>query len=195
MENISDLNYGNTPGENIGRTDFNREMNPDENIGFSSAVVKAITESKEKVFQPFKSLDFYEESELLVLPSNHHYFYAEEELKNVKTLINLKKLNHIKHPVTFLHTLFRALPTNASFIGCFSDDKPLKGNGATYYKPSRLFSRFINFIDSKTDHFMDSRKVSLLLNTHGFRIVEMKEIDGLAYFYSRNMRGLIESGE
>jgi hypothetical protein len=94
----------------------------------------------------------------------------------------------MKHPGRFLHTLFNVLPHDANFIGCFSDDKKLKHNGGHYYKPSRLLKRFINFIDSKADHIMDKNEVSELLSSHGFKIVDMTEIDGITYFYSQNIR-------
>jgi hypothetical protein len=187
MENISDFMQQNIPVGDNDSSNQERVKNSNTPSAFSDAVVEIISKSAEKKFD-LSNGNIYEEPELLVLPSNQHYFYAEEDLKNVRTLINLNKFNNIKHPVNFLHTLFRTLPANAGFIGCFSDDKTRTSLGATYYKPSRLIKWMVNFIDSRTDHFMDRRKVSELLSAHGFKVVEMRNIDGLTFFYSKNMR-------
>jgi hypothetical protein len=187
MGNISDFKKHNIPAGDFDSVNEDQSKNSNTQSVFSDAVVEIINKCGEKKFD-LSNGNIYEEPELLVLPSNQHYFYAEEDLKNVRTLINLNKLNNIKHPVNFLHTLFRTLPANAGFIGCFSDDKTRTSTGATYYKPSRLLKWMVNFIDSRTDHFMDRRKVSELLSTHGFKVVEMKNIDGLTFFYSKNMR-------
>jgi hypothetical protein len=189
MENQSEKKY-NEIGQGKPESDnLERHLNPVMTAGFSDSVIRIISECGDKYDHPLlNSVNNIEGSELLVLPSNQHYYYAEEDLKNIKTLISLKKLNHIKHPVGFLHILFRTLPADAEFIGCFSDDKTESLNGTTYYKPSRLLKWVVNFIDSRTDHFMDRRKVSELLSSHGFKVVEMRNIDGLTYFYSRNMR-------
>ncbi len=192
MENISDLYNPDILGDKFETNDSKKGITSRERIGFNAAIIKIINESNEHGFQYLKSLNFHEKSELLILPSNHHYFYDEEDLKSVKILINLKKLNQIKHPYKFLQALFSALPPNASFIGCFSDDKTLNKSGAFYYKPSRILNRFINFIDSKTDHILDTKKVSELLNANGFKIVDMKEIYGITYFYSCNIHRSVQ---
>jgi hypothetical protein len=62
----------------------------------------------------------------------------------------------------------------------------MKQNGLAYYKPGRLINRFLNFIDSKTDRFLDNSKVLEVLERNGLQILDMTEMDGLTYFYSKN---------
>ena len=124
------------------------------------------------------------ENNLLVLSSKMHYYYDYEELKEVTTLINLKKLNLINHLDDFLHTLCSGLSPKANFIGCFSDKKTQKGVSVT----SRLYKKVINFLDSKIDVDIDSKDFSRLLESHGFKIIDMTEINGLTYFRTQNLR-------
>ena len=124
------------------------------------------------------------ENNLLVLSSKMHYYYDYEELKEVTTLINLKKLNLINHLDDFLHTLCSGLSPKANFIGCFSDRKTQKGVSLT----SRLYKKVINFLDSKIDVDIDSKDFSRLLESHGFKIIDMTEINGLTYFRTQNLR-------
>jgi hypothetical protein len=120
----------------------------------------------------------------LVLSSKSHYYYDSEELKEVTTLINLKKLNLIKHLDEFLHTICYGLSPKTNFIGCFSDIKSQKGISLT----SRMYKRFINFLDSRIDIEIDSKDISKLLESHGFKIMDMTEINGMTYFRTQNYR-------
>ncbi|MGC1390298.1 MAG: hypothetical protein WA816_04625 [Bacteroidales bacterium] len=124
------------------------------------------------------------EDNLLVLSSKLHYYYDYEELREVKTLINLKKINLIKHLDDFLHILCYGLSPKANFIGCFSDIKTQKGVSLI----SRLYKKFINFLDSKIEVDIDSKDFSKLLESYGFKIIDMTEINGLTYFRSQNYR-------
>ena len=124
------------------------------------------------------------EDNLLVLSSKMHYYYDYEELKEVTTLINLKKLNLIKHLDDFLHTLCSGLSPKANFIGCFSDRRTQKGVSMT----SRMYKKVINFLDSKIDVDIDRKDFSRLLESHGFKIIDMTEINGLTYFRTQNFR-------
>jgi hypothetical protein len=123
------------------------------------------------------------EDNLLILSSKMHYYYDYEELKEVTTLINLKKLNLINHLDDFLHTLCSGLSPKANFIGCFSDRKNQKGVSVT----SRLYKKVINFLDSKIDVDIDRKDFSRLLESHGFKIIDMTEINGLTYFRTQNL--------
>jgi hypothetical protein len=165
-----------------------RETASGRKTGFSPSVIKVIAEGGENFFLYLKRHNISREVNMLVLPSVHHYYYDEKELENVTTLVNLKKLNDIKHLDSFMQNLFQMLPRDANFIGCFSNDKTQKQNGFAYYKPSRLLRRFINFIDSRTDRILDRSKVSEALERNGHMIVDMTEMDGLTYFYSQNIQ-------
>jgi hypothetical protein len=124
------------------------------------------------------------EDNLLVLSSKLHYYYDYEELKGVTTLINLKQLNLVKHLDDFLRTLYNGLSPKTNFIGCFADRKTQKGIGIT----SRLYKRFLNFLDARIDVEIDSKEFSRLLESHGFKVIDMTEINGLTYFRTQNYR-------
>jgi hypothetical protein len=134
-------------------------------------------------FHYLKRFNLFKETDLIVLPSNHHYYYDESDFKSIRTLINLKKLNLIKDRDKFFHTLFLILPPDVNFIGCFSAIKTLKGNRFI----SRLSNRLNNFLDSRTDHNIDKKYVIELLEKYGFKVVDMSEMNGLTYFYSQNI--------
>jgi hypothetical protein len=84
----------------------------------------------------------------------------------------------------FLDNLFIMLPANANFIGCFSDRKTaLKRNGFL----SGLSTRVNNFLDMKLVHYIDKNTATEFLEKHGFKVVDMIEIDDLSYFYSQRV--------
>lgn len=122
------------------------------------------------------------EDKLLVLSSTSHYYYDYDELKEITTLINLKKLNLVKHLDDFLHTLRDGLSPKTNFIGCFTDMKAQKGVSIT----SRFYKRFLNFLDSRIDIEIDRKAFSRQLESHGFKIIDMTEINGLTYFRTQN---------
>jgi hypothetical protein len=171
---------------------FQRKRVSFGSTGFSPAIVNMVAEAGINFYSYLKNIGLSKEPDLMILSSKHHYYCDGEELKRVKTLINLKKLNLIKHLDMFLFTLIRILPQDANFIGCFSDSKALKGSAFSFYKPLRLFNRFINFLDSSSDHNMDKNEVSEVLERNGFKIVDMTEMNGLTYFYSQKIAGQIE---
>jgi hypothetical protein len=121
------------------------------------------------------------EDNFLVLSSKLHYYYDYEELKDVTTLISLKKLNLVKHLDDFLQSLYTGLAPRANFIGCFSDRKSEKSVTTRYYK------RFINFLDAKIDTEIDGKNIPKLFESHGFKLVDMTEINGLTYFRTQNL--------
>lgn len=143
---------------------------------------------------------------LVVLPSIHHYYYDDEDMKDVKTVINLKGLNQIKHVKSFLHSIFHILPQNSYFIGSFVDNKNVSG----YLLRNRLydvednisrddvendivsriplFNRLYSLMDSRTNNYMSKTNVSLLLKDHGFKILDMTELNGLTYFCAQKLR-------
>jgi len=43
-------------------------------------------------------------------------------------------------------------------------------------------------IDSKTNKYMSERSVSMLLTEHGFKVLDMTDLDGLTYFCAQSLR-------
>jgi hypothetical protein len=48
-----------------------------------------------------------------------------------------------------------------------------------------LLNRFRNFLDSKTDHYINRDEAFELLSLNGFKVINMTEINGLTYFYAQ----------
>jgi len=141
-----------------------------------------IAEGGENFFNYLEWHGLEKEDNMLVLSSRHHFYYDPNELESVTTLINVKKLNLIKHLDSFLKSIVHVLSPESNFIGCFSDWKTQKGSGLT----SRMYKGFINFIDSKTDTDFDREDVSRMLEAHGLTVMDMREINGLTYFRAQN---------
>jgi hypothetical protein len=51
-----------------------------------------------------------------------------------------------------------------------------------------MYKKLINFLDSRIDIEIDSKGISRLLESHGFKIIDMTEINGLTYFRTQNYR-------
>jgi hypothetical protein len=125
------------------------------------------------------------------LSAKKHYFYDESDLKRVRVLVNLRKLNMIKHLDMFLNTLVRILPPDTSFMGYFSDNNAVARNGLGGFFP-RLYARLINFLDGKTDRRMNTDDVRGLLERNGFEVVNMTTMSGQTYFHSHCVQRPVE---
>ena len=49
------------------------------------------------------------------------------------------------------------------------------------------YKGFINFLDAKIDVDFDKKDVLKLLESHGFKVMDMTEINGLTYFRAQNL--------
>ncbi len=147
-----------------------------------------LAEGGENFYHYINWLGLGKDSNLMVLSSIHHYYYDFNDLKGIKTLINLKKLNEINHIDTFLGNVFRVLPTKANFIGCFKDNKIRGGIGAPFYQSFKLLNSLINIVNSKTDKFMTRKDVIKLLEAHDFRIIDMTEISNITFFCAESRK-------
>jgi hypothetical protein len=184
MENTYVSNEVNLDSVNISEAAFYREKTSRGNSDFIELNYTLTAEVGKNFFHYMKSFNLSRDPELLVLPPNNHYYYNKKDLKIVRTIINLKQLNLMENHDLFLSTLFRILPPGVNFLGCFSDsNSKLRDNGFL----SILTSRITNFLDSRIHHFLDKKRVSEILEKNGFRVVDMTEMDGLIYFYSRNV--------
>ena len=188
VENILVLNNPNFNIDNFYETNYNRENISFVKSGFNPVDFSLTAEDGKNLFRYLKKFNLAKEPDLLILPPNNQYNNDENDLKSVRTLINLKKLNLIKDPDTFLHTLSGILPPNVNFMGCFSDSKTSKGNGFLF----GLSTRFNNLLDSRTDYNINKKYVSELLGKYGFKVIDMTEMNGLTYFYSQTVRQPIE---
>lgn len=146
------------------------------------------------------------ETGMLVIPSTHHFFYDAEDLKGVKTVINLKQLNHIREMREFLRTISDLLPQKSTFVGCFVDNRAQNGFSDKYSNlpgqnsekdeayengiESRIpfINRMYSFIDSRTNRYLTRRSVITLLEECGLKVVKMTELNGTTYFCTQKSR-------
>jgi hypothetical protein len=145
-------------------------------------------------------LGFSNDLNLVVLSSVHHYYYDAEEMKNVRTLVNLIELNLIKQVTDFIYSIFNLIPSKSYFIGCFVDNQKnnkysLKNTTVSnnYSKDSEAVENGIssripflnvlyNLLDAKINKYLSKNEVAQMLNVRGFRVVDMTELNGLTYF-------------
>jgi len=148
------------------------------------------------------------EAQILVIPSTRHYFFDAEDLKGIKTVINLKQLNYVREIREFLKKISEMLPNNSSFVGCFIDNKSQTGFSDKYSNLPRQLSEkaeayengiesripFINrmysFIDARTNRYLTKRTVSHLLEECSLQLVSMTELNGLTYFCTRKAKSV-----
>lgn len=181
MENISNLPTTQNPAvPEISHHD--RDKSSHGISGFFPAIVNLIAEDGENFFRYLKALGLARENNLVVLSSRHHYFYDEEEMKSVKTLVNLRKLNIIKYLDEFLYTLVQILPSDTKFLGCFSDCNVSLKNGVSLLHPIKLLRQKINILDLRIERNLNRQAVSDILESHGFKVINMTEMAGITYF-------------
>ncbi len=146
------------------------------------------------------------ETGMLVIPSTRHYFYDAEDMKGVRTVVNLRQLNHIREIRDFLKNIADLLPNKSNFVGCFVDNKVQNGFSDKYSNHPRQVSEkaeayengiesripFINrmysFIDSRTNRYLTKRAVTHLLKESGLQLVSMTELNGLTYFWTQKIK-------
>ena len=146
------------------------------------------------------------EAGMLVIPSTRHYFYDADDMKGVRTVVNLKQLNHIREIRDFLRNIADLLPHKSNFVGCFVDNKIQNGFSDKYSNLPRQVSEkaeayengiesripFINrmysFIDSRTNRYLTKRAVTRLLEESGLQLVGMTEVNGLTYFWTQKTK-------
>lgn len=174
-------------GPDIAGTNIKEEKTYRKKSVLSDAIVTLINEGGINFFNYLKKLGLSRDPDLIVLSSKHHYYYDENDLKSVRVIVNLKKLNLIKYLDLFLNSLHRILPQDASFIGYFSDREILKVNGFQFHRVARLTNRLNDILNTGTEHFLCENDVSELLEKNGFKIVDMTKMNGLVYFNSRTI--------
>jgi hypothetical protein len=183
MEDITTLNRSEISTDKKVRKNFKRIKLSHEKTMTDPGINKLIADSDENFVIYLNRQGLVNEANMVVLPSSNHYYYDNNELKGVTTLINMKKLNLINHLDSFLNTVSDVLSPKTNFIGCFCDSNTQKEAGLT----SRIYKRLINFLDSKTDNEIDKNDVSKLLESSGYKVIDMTVINGLTYFRTQNL--------
>lgn len=177
----------------------------DDILFVNEAVQKLRTEGGEGFYNYVDSLGFSNDSNLIVLSSRHHYYYDSDEINKAKTVVNLKELNRIKEIKSLLHSHLHFLPKKCNFVGCFVNNKKNERFGlkeSTFQKEKLMnsddielgiLSRFpflnmlYSFMDSKTNNYLSEESVASMLWVHGFKVIDMKEVNGLTFFHSQKV--------
>ena len=188
-------------------TSYNNSSNDlNSNYGKNEIAEILSAEGCEDFMNYTEWLGLLKDPNLIVLSASHHYYYDVEELKNVKSVINLKELNQIQDLKAFLHSIFHSMPQKCYFIGTFLDNK--KNNGFELRKSQSAFRNRINseavengilsripflnmlfsLLDSKTNNYLSRSSVSLLIEDLGFKVLDMTELNGLTYFCAQRIR-------
>ena len=191
MENRSGREKTNLPGSSL------------ELSGSSEAISKILGEGGASFYNYVKQTGLIKDPDLLVLSSVHHYYFDNEDLNGINTLVNIKQLNLIKNIDSFLQSIFKLISKRGNFIACFLNNKtqyefaisnillqyhvknnidPFE-NGITSRIP--FLNSLYNLLDSKTDRYMTGGIVNLLFKKQGFEILDMTELNGLTYIHSQ----------
>jgi hypothetical protein len=171
----------------------------------SEAVDNLISEGGEGFYNYVNRIGLANDSNLIVLSSQHKYYYDSEEIDKARTVINLKELNLIKQITSLLHSHLRFLPLRCNFVGCFVNnektDRYALRKSSCYNEKIKnndkvelgIISRFpfINMLysimDSRTNKYMSEGLVTSMLSVHGFKVIDMTELNGLTYFHSQKV--------
>jgi hypothetical protein len=152
---------------------------------FDPSILSLMTEVGLNFFRFMKSLGMSHESNLVVLSSRDNWSYDNEELKSARILVNLRKLNLIKHLDLYLGALEKSLPPDTSFLGCFRGSPEAEGESfRSILLPHRL-QKAMGF-SGRRWHSMKRVEVLELLEKNGFTTLNIKDINGLTYFISTN---------
>jgi len=170
------------------------------------ALKKLTEEGYENFYHYIEWLGLANYHDLVILPSTNHFYYAVEDLKEVRAIINLRQLNYIKYIKEFFHTIFNVVPQKCYFIGLFIDRKNQSGpfsyknkvqeqntsdpdtikNGIASSIP--VINMIYNIIDSRFTRNMTKRIVTLMLEDSGMKVLDMTELNGFTYFCCQKVR-------
>ena len=186
MENIS--SFGNTQPRNLTtEMEKRRSLFQDEPGRTNRVLENILSEGGNDFFEYLSWIGLSKDPNLMVLSSSHHYYYDLNDLIGIKTLINMKRLNQVKHLESFLHILYRILPLKAYFVGCFRNCTQ-NTNNIRFQEPVKFINGFISILNSGTERSLSKRSVTKLLEDHHFKVIDITDINGLTYFWAQSTR-------
>ncbi len=144
-------------------------------------------------------LNLYEDPNLVVLSSVHHYFYAAEEMKSVRTVVNLISLNELKDIKGFLHSIYTILTPGSNFVGFFKDSKNHNGyslipddvdeEAVEYGIVSKIpfINALYNLMDSRTYRNLSKNEAMFILENNGFKVRDITVLNSISYFHAKRI--------
>jgi hypothetical protein len=169
---------------------------------------KLAAEGCENYFDYVKFLGLENDPDLIALSSSHHYYYDADDLRKVKTVVNLKQLNKMRNVKDFLQTINVALSSQSYFIGSFTEKSGLNGaDGRHGTDRSRnaptddtieyslnlkipVLNVLFNILNSGTKKHMSKKTVISMLESAGLKVLDMTELNGLTYFCTNKERAM-----
>jgi hypothetical protein len=152
---------------------------------FDPSLFRLIPEVGINFFRFLRSTGISHDSNMVVLSSRDSWTCNKNELKDARILVTCKKLNLIKHLDLFLGALVRTLPPDISLVGCFADHA---GGRTGRGKADNFVHYLLRFLSlpAGRNQTIDRYEVLGLLEKNGFKTINMKDINGMTYFMSRN---------
>ena len=190
----SDLTYNNNIKKKTDIPDYSPFL-----VKNNPGVELLYNKGNEDLVNYLEWLNLYEDPNMVVLSSIHHYFYDAEEMKNVKTVINLISVNELRDIKRFLHSIFTLITPGSNFIGFFKDSKNHNGysfkpdvvddeaveNGILSKIP--FINALYNMMDAKTNRNLSKKEVIFLLENNGFKVQDVTILNGISYFHAKRM--------
>lgn len=182
---------------------LNSRMNSSRMMKLDHLFAELNADVRHDLMKYLEDLGPVNETSMLVIPSSQHFFYDTEDMKGVKTVVNLKQLNYVREIRDFLHNVSKMLPNGSHFVGCFIDNRTQNGFSDKYGNlPGNLsekaeayengiessipfINRMYSFIDLRTNRYLTKRTVSNLLEECRLQLIGMTEINGLTYFHAK----------
>lgn len=189
--------------DQTSRTNYRLPASPAHSLGTLQAIDNLTAEGGKSFYDYVEWIGLIKDPNLIVLSSVHHYYFDINDLKNTKTVVNLKQLNLIRSINIFLQAIYNVMPSKSNFIGCYLDSNKKYqyaiDNMLSQYKAKHKVDPFengitsripflntvYNLMDSRTDRDLTRRNVSILLKNSGFRVLDMTELNGLTYFHAQ----------
>jgi hypothetical protein len=122
------------------------------------------------------------EAGLIILSSHEGANWGFSGFRNTRTLINLRRLDLIRHLEMFVSSLVNLLPQGASFVGCFAHRRDNSAGGRLPDSNPGLLKR-IAWNGAGARQLLSRDRVSALLEDRCLVIINMTEISGLTYFH------------
>jgi hypothetical protein len=183
MEEIFTLSKSGVEGiRQAGTAFYKSKFTPERSLN-NLFKEKLLAEGGESIVNYLCCLGLLNEPYTHILSSKNNY-YDCAELRGIKTLVNLKKLNNIVHLDSFLHIVNKAISAKTNFIGCFFDRDTLHPSGSH----GKTCKRFMNTLDLEAFKEIGKDDVRELMESHGFTMIDMTEINGITYFITQSKK-------